>query len=83
MPFPEFTDLTVTVMVSGGKRPPKPRNFDAPGMSPAIWKVAKKCWHQIAQERPEVNIVIKHLENLVNPGLGAYTHETCSYLEWR
>ena len=79
-PFPEYTDTSVTVMVSKGKRPPKPLRFDAPGMSPAIWKIAKKCWHEKAKERPEVNVVLKHLENLVNPGPGVCTHNTSLYL---
>jgi hypothetical protein len=81
-PFPESTDVSVTVMVTKGKRPPKPLNFDAPGMSSAIWKIAKKCWHQKAKERPEINVILKHLENLVNLGPGVCTHNTSLYLEW-
>jgi hypothetical protein len=79
-PFPEFTDLSVTVMVSGGKRPPKPRSFDAQGITPVVWKIAKQCWHQKAKERPEVNAVLKYLENLPNPSPGMCTRdlEACS-----
>lgn len=45
-------------MVSRGKRPQKPRDFDAPGTSKAVWKVAEKCWHNDASKRPEVREVL-------------------------
>jgi serine/threonine protein kinase len=77
MPFPEFTDPNVTILIARGKRPPKPRNFDAPGITPAVWKIARKCWHEKAKERPEVNVVLKHLENLASPGPGM-----CTYPIW-
>ena len=81
MPFPEFDDSNVVVLISKGKRPPKPRHFDAPGMTPAVWKIAKKCWHEKARERPEVNAVLQDLEDLANPGPGMCTHQTRSHLE--
>ena len=80
MPFPEFTDPNVTILISKGKRPSKPRRFEAPGMTPAVWKVAKKCWHEKARERPEVNAVLQSLENMAN--IGGCTHEACSCLPW-
>jgi hypothetical protein len=81
MPFPEDTDPNVTIMIAKGKRPPKPRRFDAPGITPAVWKIAKRCWHERANERPEVNAVLQDLENLAKPAPGVYIHETCSFLE--
>ena len=81
MPFPEFTDPNVTNLVLRGKRPPKPRHFDTPGMTPAVWKIAKRCWHEKARERPDVNTVLQDLEDLANPGPGMYTHQTRSCLE--
>ena len=80
MPFPESTDPNVTILISKGKRPSKPRRFDAPGMTPAVWKIAKKCWHEKAKERPEVNSVLQYLENMANTG--GCTHTACSCLEW-
>jgi hypothetical protein len=80
MPFPEFTDPNVTVLISKGKRPPKPRNFDAPGITPAVWKIAKKCWHEKAKERPEVDAVLRYLEDIANTG--GCTHEACSCSPW-
>ncbi|KAF9643164.1 kinase-like protein [Thelephora ganbajun] len=68
MPFPEYTDHNVIVMISEGKRPSKPRHFDAPGMTPMIWKIAQKCWHEKANERPEVDAVLQSLEVLANSG---------------
>ena len=80
MPFPEFTDDIVTIMISKGKRPPKPRRFDAPGITPGVWKVAKKCWHEKAKERPEVDAVLQYLESIANTG--GCAHEACSCLPW-
>ena len=74
MPFPESPDPSVNIMVSKGKRPSKPHSFDAPGMTPAVWKIAEKCWHQKAKERPKVNAVLQSLENLGNPGMNAHSN---------
>ena len=41
-------------------------------MTPAVWKIAEKCWHQEAKKRPEVNAVLQHLEDLANPGTCAH-----------
>jgi len=80
MPFPDSTDSTVSIMVSKGKRPSKPARFEAPGITPAVWKIAEKCWHQKARERPEAKAILWRVENLANPG--EYTHETFSCLLW-
>ena len=80
IPFPEFTDPSVTVLISNGKRPSKPRRFDVLGMTPAVWEIAKKCWHKKARERPEVNYILQYLENIT--GTGRCTHEACSCPEW-
>ena len=68
VPFPDFTDPQVAVMVGKGKRPQRPRSFDAPGITPGVWAVAKKCWHQEAEQRPEVKTVLQNLEVIANPG---------------
>ena len=80
LPLSEFTDHNVTVLISKGKRPSMPRSFDVPGMTPAVWKIAKKCWHEKAKERPEVTSVLRYLENMSNPG--ECTREIRSRLEW-
>ena len=72
MPFPECTDNKVLKLISNEKRPPKPRRFETPGMTPAVWKIAEKCWHENAKERPEVNVVLQYLEGLANPGVCAH-----------
>jgi len=75
MPYAGVQDSAVMPMVLKGKRPSKPkrRHLEAPGMTPAVWKIAEKCWHQNANERPEVNAVLQYLENPVD--LGACAHE--------
>lgn len=69
MPFPEFTDQNVIVMVAGGKRPSKPDPFEAPGITPEVWKIAQKCWNEKENERPEVDAVLKMLESLPKSGV--------------
>ena len=77
MPFPERTDPNVTILVFQGKRPSKPRRFEAPGITPEIWKIAEKCWHQKAKERPEVKTVLQDLENIVNAGGCTHSASVC------
>ena len=75
IPFHGFTDQNVTVLILRGKRPSKPHRFEAPGMTPAVWKIAEKCWREKAKERPEVKVVLQDLENIVNTG--RCTHSEC------
>ena len=80
MPFPNATDYNVTVIISRGRRPQKPSRFDAPGITPAVWKVAKKCWDEKAKDRPEVHEVLQSLEEIANPGM--CTRKACTRLPW-
>ena len=80
MPFPDKTDANVTILVFRGERPPKPRRFEAPGITPAVWKVAEKCWREKVKERPEVNTVLQDLENIANTG--GCNRGVCSCPEW-
>ncbi|KAF9646900.1 kinase-like protein [Thelephora ganbajun] len=66
VPFPDLTDAHITIGVPKGIRPPKPRPFKAPGMTPVVWKIAKKCWREKAEERLEVKDVLQYLENPPN-----------------
>ena len=79
-PFYNLYDNRVAVLVSNGKRPPRPPRFEVPGMSRAVWRVAKKCWRHEADKRPEVGTVLLHLEEIVN----AYgcAHDACSCSPW-
>jgi hypothetical protein len=81
LPFLGLTHEQVLVAVPMGRRPLDPYLIRAPGMSPAVWKIAERCWHEKARERPEVNVILKNLENLANPGPGVCTR-MCSYQEW-
>ena len=73
MPFTEDGDYNVVNLISMGKRPPKPSRFEAPGMTPVVWKIAEKCWRQKAKDRPEVDAVLQDLQSLADPG--TCTHE--------
>lgn len=56
------------IQVSEGRRPEKPKRFDAPGLTPEVWKVAEMCWHQDPKKRPEAHTVLRHLEDITNSG---------------
>ena len=81
MPFPDSTDHNVVIYVFQGKRPSKPRRFEAPGTTSAVWKVAKRCWHEKAKERPEVKIVLQDLESIANTGRSTHSACICLSLE--
>jgi len=49
-------------------------------MTPAVWKIAKKCWNEKAEERLEASAVLQRLENLAN--IGGRTHRFCSCSPW-
>ena len=82
VPFPEIGDHGVTNKVLKGKRPSKPHRFDTIGITPAVWKIAEKCWHQKMRERPEIKVILQRLEDLQVPNAGMCAHKACSYLEW-
>ena len=77
IPFPEFSHHNVIIMILKGRRPQKPRHFDAPGMTLAVWKIAQQCWHDKADERPEVNAVLRSLEDLADAGMCAQKARSC------
>jgi hypothetical protein len=72
-PFPGWPDHKVPTLVLKGRRPSMPRPLNDSGKASVVWKIAEMCWHQEAKERPEVNVVLKHLENPANPGPGMCT----------
>ncbi|KAF9646793.1 kinase-like protein [Thelephora ganbajun] len=67
IPYHDSQDVNVIFLISKGRRPPKPLSFEAPGITPAVWEIAKKCWHGKAKERPEVGAVLQSLENVADP----------------
>jgi len=80
MPFPDALDPSVTLLISKGKRPQKPRHFDATGITLAVWKVAKACWHEKANSRPEMDEALRELEKIAK--LGVCNHEACTCFPW-
>ena len=67
-------------MVSSGKRPQRPRRFDAPEITQEGWALAERCWNGSAEERPEVVAVLQDLKQIV--GSGEFTQELHSYSRW-
>ena len=66
MPFSGYTDRDVTVMVSRGERPSKPRRFEAPGITPEVWSIAERCWHKRAEKRPSSEAVLRNLQQITS-----------------
>ena len=75
-PFPDWPESHIPVLILKGKRPKKPNTFDAPGISPGVWKIAKQCWHEEEKERPETDVVLQRLETLLHSG--ACTDNACT-----
>ena len=78
MPFSGYTDRDIAVMVSSGKRPSRPRRFEAPGITPEVWSIAKRCWHERAEERPNAEAVLQDLRQITNRN-GEHVQEVRSY----
>jgi hypothetical protein len=68
VPFYGSPNQNVLTMVTSGKRPQRPRRFNAPGITSAVWTVADKCWNQEAEERPDVRIVVDALKQIASAG---------------
>jgi hypothetical protein len=71
VPFSEYTDQNVIVMVAKGDRPLRPRSIDASGMTPGVWEVARQCWDEDPDKRLEVNAVLQALKPLGKSGVCA------------
>ena len=78
IPWPELSDQNVEILASKGKRPRRPRSFDATGITPGVWAVAERCWHEKPERRPEVKTVLQALENIASSG--EWTAQGCSRL---
>lgn len=80
VPFPEYTDQNVIVMIAKGERPSKPHSFDAPGMNSEVWRIAQKCWNEKANKRPQTHEVLLLLDPLIIPGSN---HPQASFFQRR
>ena len=54
-------------MVSRGERPPKPASAEVLGLTPAVWKLTKECWHKKAAKRPNTSEILARLEGMMLP----------------
>ena len=76
-PYSGIMGADVVDLVTKGLGPPRPRRIETPGMSWAVWKIGKRCWHKNAEKRRGVNIVLQPLERLANPGMCARRAHYC------
>ncbi|KAF9643286.1 kinase-like protein [Thelephora ganbajun] len=70
IPFPDRQDLSVILMVARGKRPPKLVSAKALGLTPAVWELAKRCWHKKPAKRPDTLEILAHLEGISSTCFG-------------
>ena len=78
MPFPDYQDHNIPVIILKGKRPSKPDSFEGPGISSGVWKIAKQCWSEKEKERLETDAVLQALETLFHSGVCNRSACTCS-----
>ena len=46
-----------------GRRPSRPEEARALGLSDAIWEVVEKCWQKEREERPTISHVLQRLQD--------------------
>ena len=51
-------------MVTRGERPPQPVHAEALGLTLAIWKLTKRCWHKAPGKRPDTPEILSRLESM-------------------
>ena len=54
-------------MVTRGERPSKPASAEAFGLTPELWELTKRCWHEKAKRRPDSLKVLTRLESTSLP----------------
>ena len=62
-PFSGVQDSAVGYHALRGKRPARPEDASAIGLSDSIWNFIERCWHGNIGSRPEVAELVTHLEN--------------------
>ena len=61
VPFHEVAYPAVTAAILRGERPSRPNH---PSFNDALWNLTQKCWDDAANDRPEMNNVIKELKGM-------------------
>lgn len=69
IPFPEYTDANIIVLVSNGKRPGKPQGGEKLGLEPAVWELTQDCWNQDREKRPDIAEVFRRFKAVVTTDL--------------
>jgi len=68
-------------MVMRGERPPWPVQAEALGLTPAIWKLTKRCWHKTPTKWPGTSEILaclqdsqhdEHVKQPLNPDIFAH-----------
>ena len=76
IPFHKDTDLTVSLKVVGGKRPPQGAKF-----TKGLWEMLEQCWASGPSDRPGIEAVLQCLEAVSSlprpssPGIGEETDD--------
>ena len=62
IPFPDANNVQVILLISKGKRPPKPAGGEALGLVPALWRLTEECWRQNPERRPDIDNVLRRFK---------------------
>ena len=62
IPFQDFNNLAVMMMLGGGERPGRPKGQDAVWFTDNLWETLEQCWLYKSELRPTVEGVLECLE---------------------
>ena len=51
-------------MVTRGERPSKPATAEVFGLTPELWELTRRCWHEKPERRPDALKVLTRLESM-------------------
>ena len=68
VPFHDRMQGEAAALISQGIRPSKPSNAREIGLTDPIWRLTCKCWNQDPSKRPNVEKVVRKLENAAVDG---------------
>ncbi|KDQ09935.1 hypothetical protein BOTBODRAFT_507200 [Botryobasidium botryosum FD-172 SS1] len=65
-PFPSFRmPGTILLKIAQGERP-NPKEHDPAVLRGELWSLLQSCWHKDPEERPNIDVVVKKMEAIVD-----------------
>ena len=70
----------IPTIILEGKRPSEPDSFETAGISPEVWRIAKRYYHEKEKKRLGTNVVLEDPEALFQ--FGVYARRACTCSLW-